>query len=533
MTFREVCGVGGVDSFLLFSGWGNFSILFCFLMEEENFSEKKFYKHKNFWLGAGAAILLFAVFSLAGEVFEENLFLKDFRSAFKAAIGDVFGSTEEKLIYEVDLKTGEAKDLSNLSENREIPDQKLPNKDASLASVQNLVFSKNEKEDVSTKTKEEVLPKLESDGKSGQKNISPPEKNLTAIKECDFSFAGNGDKRISFNELAWMGGLNSASDEWMEIKNNSGAEIYLAGWQIKNQSEKIKIIFEEEDKISANGFLLLERTDDDSVLGVAADKIYVGAMSNESEWLKLFDRECNLVDEVNASWGWGNFGGENATKKTLERNKNDFHWHTSNNSGGTPRAENSVPVLVSGSGGGGQSDPLEENSSQAPQGPVSSSTPQNNPPESNPDQSAATILISEVMAGSSVSADDEFVEIYNYGSQAVNLTGWTIKKKSSSGNESSLVAASRLEGRVVQPGKYLLLTREGGYAGVVAGDVTWPASYALAYTNNTVTIYNASGGVVDQVTWAEIPKDKSYSRTSLDIEAGFGVVDTPSPTNSQ
>ncbi len=492
-------------------------------MEEEDLKEKKFYKQKNFWLGAGAALVLFLVFSLGGRIFESS----SFSNAFSKTLKDVFGSTSEKPIYEVDLATGKGRNFLENESLGSLSGKKDGEKsEKSLASVQNLVKPITKPKTNTLTSGEEkkkpvlvVVEKKESSNSEIAKEEKPKE---VSVKECDFSLATNFDRRISFNELAWMGGVNSASDEWIEIKNNSGAEINLQGWQIKNQSEKIKIIFEMGEKILANSLMLLERMDDNSVPNVVADKIYKGAMSNESEWLKLFDAGCDLVDEVNASWGWGNFGGENAAKKTLERNLNDFAWHTSVSSGGTPRAINSIPVLVNGG---------EPEEGSGGSGSNSSSTQTNPPAPQNP--AAMKILVSEVMVGSSASSDDEFIEIYNYGTEAADLTGWSIKKKTSSGAESSLVSASRLNGKVVPTGKYLLITHEGGYAGAVAGDVTWPASYALAYTNNSITIYNASGVVVDQVVWTDIPKDKSYGRSSPDVGAGFGVMDTPSPKNSQ
>jgi len=510
-------------------------------MEEENFSEEKFYKQKNFWLGAGTALVLFLIFSFGARAFEGRFF----SGAFKETLLDVFGSNSGKPIYEVDLATGEGRDLLAQEELESISRRgrgegaKTDNVSKNLASAQSLVSSKSNEGVVAGTS---VAKKEDSGGKDllmGEKSLSDPiaaEKRIeTSARVCEFSaggpLSGEADRRVSFNEIAWMGGLNSSSDEWIELKNNSGAEINLKGWQIKNQSEKIEVVFDSGDKISplgggSGGFVLLERTDDDSVAGVAADKIYVGAMSNESEWLKLFDADCNLVDEVNASWGWGNSGGENASKKTLERNLNDFAWHTSVASGGTPRAVNSIPVFVSG-------DLPSEDKDDGGSSDAQSSTPSNNPPAPQ-SPAAMKILISEVMAGSSVSIDDEFIEIYNYGVEAADLTGWTIKKKTSGGNESPLVATSRLSGKVVQPGKYLLLAHEGGYTGAVVPDVWWPKSYTLAHdTNNSITIYSALGGVVDQVTWAGIPKDKSYVRSSLDIGAGFGVVDTPSPQNGQ
>ena len=341
-----------------------------------------------------------------------------------------------------------------------------------------------------------------------------------------------------------MGGKDSSNDEWMEIKNNSSGEISLAGWQIKNQSEKIKIIFEDGEKISASGssageFLLLERTDDNSVPNISANKIYSGALSNNGEWLKLFDSNCNLVDEVNASFGWGRFGGENDQKKTLERNLNDFYWHTSSVLGGTPKAKNSELVLISGTssddsesnGGGTANQPSTQTSSTTSSQAISTPPVESPPPPQN--QSQQKILISEVMAGSSSSSDYEFIEIYNAGGEAVDLTGWTIKKKNSNGVESNFFAVKWLDGKIVQRGKYFLLANIEGYTGAVAPDVQWPKSSTLAYTNNSITIHSASGGVIDQASWTEIPKDKSYSRTSLDISAGFAVTESPSPQNSQ
>ncbi len=501
-------------------------------MEEENFTEKKFYKQKNFWLGVGAALVLFLVLTVGVKIFDSNVLESNFSSVFKETLGDVFGFTKEKPIYEIDLATGEGRDLKEDEDFLSLSAKKDgDNKGKGVASTQSLILPSaklksnvTQSADEKKKSVSEVLSKKGSSSLEVAKEEKPKE---VQAKECDFSTVGNPDGRIYFNEIAWMGGLTSASDEWIELKNNSSGEINLAGWQIKNQSEKIKVVFDAEVKILANGFLLFERTDDNSVSNVPADKIYSGAMSNESEWLKFFDADCNLVDEVNASWGWGKFGGDNSAKKTLERNLGDAAWHTANATGGTPRAKNSEPVLVEGNP---PSDKEEENDGSG--GSSSSSTPANPPAPQNP--AAMKVLISEVMAGSSASVDDEFIEIYNYGTDPADLTGWTIKKKTSSGAEPSpLVVASRLEGKVIPAGKYFLLAHDGGYAGAVAADVLWPSSYSLAYTNNSITIYNASGAVIDQVSWVEIPKDKSYARSSMDISAGFGVSESPNPQNSQ
>lgn len=174
--------------------------------------------------------------------------------------------------------------------------------------------------------------------------------------DCNFLNGANPTHAVLLNEIAWMGSLakngetaaQASNNEWLELKNVSAQSAELSGWQILNQAGKFKVVFDAGEKIGAGKFYLLERTDDNTVPGVKADKIYSGALSNSGDWLRLFDRSCGLVDEINASagstsliaGGWP--GGNNDTKQTLERNVGDFGWHTSVAAGGTPKAENSV-----------------------------------------------------------------------------------------------------------------------------------------------------------------------------------------------
>jgi len=153
---------------------------------------------------------------------------------------------------------------------------------------------------------------------------------------------------IIINEIAWMGTENSPNDEWIELKNISGEEISLEGWQLLDKDEEIKIIFENTDNILANSFYLLERTDDNTIPNILADKIYTGNLEDTNETLRLFDRNCSLIDEVIASPDWP--AGDKENRKSMERN-DDLSWYTFGDEGqnsimGTPKAENSQPVEV-------------------------------------------------------------------------------------------------------------------------------------------------------------------------------------------
>ncbi len=173
----------------------------------------------------------------------------------------------------------------------------------------------------------------------------------------------------------------------------------------------------------------------------------------------------------------------------------------------------SVPVVAT------SATPVSVMVASTPEPSVSTSTP--TPaviPEPQSEPAASTVAaepqstglaITEVMAGSQQSGDDEFIELYNGTGRDILLTGFSIKKKASSGNESSLVSVSRLQGKIIPAGKHFLIVHEGKYSGDVTPDVTWPASYSLAYTNNAVVLYGPNAEKLAELSWLEIPKGQS------------------------
>lgn len=169
------------------------------------------------------------------------------------------------------------------------------------------------------------------------------EEQEAAVLDCEFDLVSAASRKVLFNEVAWMGTEANANDEWLELKNVSGGEVALSGWQILSKDGRIKFRFPDA-VLKPGEFFLLERTDDDSLPDIKADAIYTGLLPNGGSWLKLFDRDCGVVDEINASGGWTGFGGDKIARKTLERNSGDLGWHTSSIVGGTPRKENSEPA---------------------------------------------------------------------------------------------------------------------------------------------------------------------------------------------
>ena len=123
-----------------------------------------------------------------------------------------------------------------------------------------------------------------------------------------------GSLDVVISEIAWMGTTSSSTDEWLELRNNTATAIDLTGWQLTTAdgTPTVALI----GSIPANGYFLLERTDDGST-PTLADLLYTGALLNTGEILTLTNALDVVVDVANGPGGW--FAGDNTTKETMER----------------------------------------------------------------------------------------------------------------------------------------------------------------------------------------------------------------------
>lgn len=151
---------------------------------------------------------------------------------------------------------------------------------------------------------------------------------------------------VVINEVAWMGGPASASDEWIELYNDGADAVALGGWKLVADDGAPTISL--SGSIPAGGFYIMERTDDDSAPGVTADKIYTGDLANAGETLKLIDGDATVVDVVVGGSGWSGIGGNNTTKDTPQRQAGST-WITGIP---TPKAMNTTVSSDTGSGAG-------------------------------------------------------------------------------------------------------------------------------------------------------------------------------------
>ncbi|MDO8593132.1 MAG: lamin tail domain-containing protein [bacterium] len=153
------------------------------------------------------------------------------------------------------------------------------------------------------------------------------------------------------------------------------------------------------------------------------------------------------------------------------------------------------------------------------------------------------VLINEIQI---YPAGHRFIELYNTSGSSVDLTGWSVKKKTSGGKEDSLLASSRLKGKFILSKGYLLLTNEEGYSGNAVADVAWAKSYSIA-KDNTVILYDNNQTIIDKVGFGQatdcegscaINPDENYSiqrNAFIDTNnssSDFFIQENPNPQNS-
>lgn len=395
---------------------------------------------------------------------------------------------KEKIAFlenKLEERESELEHLDDLAEGVDLLSQKITELETEFQSFKITVSNIEAQKEI--KENEEL--NNEADGEEA--NV---EQNL-----CE-KISGNSPVRnkIIINEVVWMGSADSSNDEWLELKNISSATIDLSGWQILSKSGNIKTIL-SGGRVSPNSLFLLERTDDNSAPGVAADLVYAGAIKNSEEALYLFDKNCQLQDEVIASPDWP--AGDTTSKRTMER-KSDLTWQTSLNPGGTPKKENSsgYPVIIpsipasGGSGGGGSGAP---------------------PPVTYP-----KILISEIQIEGEKKSHD-FIELYNSNSNSVDLSKWRLKKKDKEEKESSLGVLPT--GSVIPANGYFLWASgmDEDYPDLIRANISFKSYYLTE--DNSIALLSPDDTIISALAWG--------SSTNPFVET-FPFSDNPSKNQS-
>jgi len=148
---------------------------------------------------------------------------------------------------------------------------------------------------------------------------------------------------VVISEVAWAGSVDSSSDEWIELYNNTDSDIDLSGWSILDDGASS---YDLSGVISAHGYFLIEDSED-VVNPNVANLIVPVSLANTGDSLVLYDDSSNVIDSVNSSGGaW--FSGDATSHASMERidlglNGDDANnWGVSIGSGATASAGGAI-----------------------------------------------------------------------------------------------------------------------------------------------------------------------------------------------
>ncbi len=297
---------------------------------------------------------------------------------------------------------------------------------------------------------------------------------------------------VNINEIAWMGTETSASDEWIELYNSNASAINLEGWILKSVDGSPEIHL--SGTILANGFYLLERTDDNTVPDISANQIYVGALKNSGEHLQLYDAQNNLQDSLDCNAGW--FAGDNSSKQTMELSRSyPDQWTDSQSPGGTPKTKNSRPEEL-----------LPEESPEEPSLEKSTTTEKTEEVAPEIEESAPTttepitypegVLITEILPSPlGPDAEEEWIEIYNENAADTDISLWQITDTVGATKTYTFPEKTIIKGR-----GFLILYRP-------------KSKITLNNQEDTLNLVQPDDNIIDTVTYEKAPRNWSYNRT--------------------
>jgi len=354
-------------------------------------------------------------------------------------------------------------------------------------------------------------------------------------------------------------GPGGASDEFIELYNNSATPVDISGWRIKGSSSaggvSVRLTIAATTMLPARGHFLAGNSGGYSG-SVALDQTYTSGIANDGG-LALTLPDDSIVDQVGLSAGSAykegmhlaplpsdanqsyerRPGGANGSGQDLNDNFSDFQLLTPSDPQNMSSSPAPLPSPSPGPSGSpsptATPTPVPSPSASPSPSPTVTPTPIPSPspfPSPSP-LPAPGIVISQIFGGggnSSAPFRNDFIELFNSGQSAVSLAGWSVQYASATASSWSVTSLTPV---LLAPGQYYLVQEaSGGSSGAalpipdVTGTIAMAASAGkVALVRTTTALAGAcpnDGTIADEV---------GYGNTANCFR---GAGPTPAPGNA-
>lgn len=234
--------------------------------------------------------------------------------------------------------------------------------------------------------------------------------------------------------------INSSPDDWIELMNTGEQSIDLSGYEIRDNSDDHRFRLPEGTELAPGGLLLIDSHTIGEVYNDQTDSYASGEMQSaigigSGDSIRLYDKDGNLLDE----YTWTSHASYNGDESAASY-------------GRYPDGTGSFVVMPE--------TPGEANSWYSPQ-----------------------IVVNEVESNGDAT---DWVEIYNAGTSAVDISGWYMLDNDPVGHATDITPVA--EGTILEPGAYYVFDQNTDFTFGLGDD-------------DQATIYNKDGAVVAEYAW--------------------------------
>jgi predicted extracellular nuclease len=358
-------------------------------------------------------------------------------------------------------------------------------------------------------------------------------------------------------------GPNGASDEFIEIYNNSDSVLEVGGWKLRGSSSTgnatTRLTISAGTRIPSRGHFLAVNSGGYSG-NVSGDQTFTSGIANDGG-LALTLPDDSIVDQVGLSAGSAykegmhlaplpsdanqsyerRPGGVNGSSQDTNDNFSDFQLLTpsdpqnmsSSPTPGPSPLPSPSPIPSASPSPTPTPTPVPSPSASPSPSPTVTPTPIPSPsplPSPSP-SSTARIVISQIFGGggnANAPFRNDFIELFNSGQSAVNLSGWSVQYASATATSWSV---TNLTPVLLAPGQYYLVQEaSGGNSGAALPTPDITGTIAMAASAGNVALVTTTTALAGACPSDGTIADEVGYGSSANCFRGAGP--TPAPGNA-